>query len=340
MLMKLNLRAIKQEAAAEAELMLPKHYACREDLVCNTPTDLISRGDGTRSAGTVSVNDIFPGSLSPAIWAYYPTMTLLAVITFIVGVSAAYLGAWIPLSSIAEAWHQGSGVLGSLLYALKITAVGWLLWGMLPAIGVAVQMYYWFLVFCEQEPSRDFHRVWLLATTLIVVGCVAMPFVGPLGCAVTSLFSIIGFQLYVGLHEKSRDDVLREITADTRLATVLKGREVQEEARKVQAANSVKDTSNLMPIGITNETLRADGDAMTGDPDTWLCLTVEDLKDVHILLRGKSGAGKTNRFIKPFTKNVIAATWDRQNNRSTWALPSLTVPRTSPKTFARCLTML
>lgn len=319
-LLKPNLAAIKAAAAAEAELLLPTYYPCREDISNGTPTDLVSRADGARLAGTVSVNDIIPGSTSPAIWAYYPTLTALASLTFIIGIAAAYLGAWVPLSSIADAWTAGSGVMGSIGYALKITVVGWMLWGALPAAGVAAQMYYWYLILSEQEPSRDFYRVWSIATAIIVLGCVALPFVGPLGCAFTSLLSIVGFRIYVASLEKSRDDILRDVTNDTRTATVLKGRQAQEEARKVQAANSLKDKTNLIPIGRTNSTLRKDGDLLTGDPGSMLCLTVKDLEESHILVKGMSGSGKTTRFIRPFVRWVASATWDRNRSKGTWGI--------------------
>jgi hypothetical protein len=320
MLFKPDLASIKEAAAAEAELLLPQHYACRKDLVSNTPTDLVTRADGSRVAGTVNVSDIIPGSSSPAIWAYYPTLTALAAVTFVLGVMAAYLGAWIPLSSIAEAWRAGTGVMGSLWYALKITVVGWMLWGLLPAAGVAAQMYYWYLVLSEQEPSRDFYRMWMLATAIILVGCVVVPFVGPLGCAVTSLLSIIGFRMYIGTLEKSRDDIVRDVSHDTRTATLLKGRAAQEEARRVQAANSLRDTTNLIPLGRTNETLRKDGDLLTADAGAMLCISVKDVEDAHILVKGESGSGKTTRFLKPFLRWFIAATWDVEKNRGTWGI--------------------
>lgn len=320
MLFKPDLAVIKAAASAEAERLLPPYYPCREDLVAKSPTDLVLRADGSRIAGTLNVNDIVPGSVSPAIWTYYPTMTALAVATFIVGIMAAYLGAWLPLSSIAEAWRAGSGVMGSLGYALKITVVGWMLWGTLPAAGVVAQMYYWYLLLSEQEASRDFCRIWATVTTIIVVVCILVPFVGPLGCACTSLLSIVGFRLYVTSLEKSRDDILRDVSEDTRTATILKGREAQERARESQAANSLKDTSNLIPLGRTNETLRRDGDLLTGDPGSMLCISVKDLEDAHVLVKGESGSGKTRRFLSPFLSWFIAATWNRETNRGTWGV--------------------
>ncbi len=320
MIFKPNLAVIKAAAAAEAELLLPTYFPCREDLVTNTPTDLVSRADGTRVAGTVNVSDIIPGSVSPGIWTYYPTMTALAVATFIVGIMAAYLGAWLPLSSIAEAWRAGSGVMGSLGYALKITVVGWMLWGTLPAMGVVAQMYYWYLLLSEQEASRDFYRIWMTATVAIVVVCILVPFVGPLGCACTSLLSIVGFRFYIASLEKSRDDILRNVTEDTRTATLLRGREAQESARETQAANSLKDTSNLIPIGRTNDKLRRDGDLMTGDAGSLMCIAVADLEDAHILVKGQSGSGKTRRFLSPFLTWFIAATYDREKKRGTWGV--------------------
>lgn len=320
MLFKPNLSVIKAAAAADAEMLLPAAYPCAPDLVNNTPTDLVTRQDGSRVTGTVSVSDVIPGSASPAIWAYYPTLTALAVVTFIVGIAAAYLGAWIPLSSIAEVWRAGSGVMGSIWYALKLTAVGWMLWGLLPAAGVIAQMYYWYLVLSEQEPSRDLYRVWVMSTGIIVVLCVVVPFIGPIGCAVSSLVSIVLFRLYVGGLEKARDDILRDITHDTRTASILKGREAMEQARKEQASRSLSDKSNLIPIGRTNDALRKDGDLLTGDPGTLLCISLKDKENAHTAFKGQSGTGKTTRGLKPLVRWLRSASWDAQKGKRSWGV--------------------
>ncbi len=315
MLFKPDLATVKAAASAEAERLLPPYYPCREDLVANTPTDLVLRADGQRVAGTVNVSDIIPGSVSPAIWTYYPTMIALAVMTFIVGVMAAYLGAWLPLSSIAEAWRAGSGVMGSLGYALKITVVGWMLWGTLPAMGALAQMYYWYLLLSEQEASRDFYRIWTMAASIIVVLCIVLPFVGPLGCACTSLLSIIGFRLYITALEKSRDDILRDISHDTRTASILKGRLTMEEARKEQAQRSLSDKSNLVPLGESTDVLRRDGDLLTADQGTLMCASLLDMENWHLGYKGMSGTGKTTRGLKPLVRWVRAASRDPKNGK-------------------------
>lgn len=309
---------IKAAAAAEAELLLPPAYPCRDDLANATPTDLVTRADGTRVGGTVSVGDILPGSASPGIWTYYPALTAFAVLTFVAGVVAAYLGAWVPLSAFVDAWGAGGSGMSAFWFAVRASAREWMLWSLAPSIGFVAQMYYWYLVLSEQESSRDFYRVWLLTTVAIVIIAAVIPFFGPLGLAFSSLVAIVAFRLYVGAMEKGRDDIIRDITNDVRAASLMKGRDAQERARKIQAANSLRDKSRLVPLGITNATLRRSGDLLTGDAGSALCVSIADLENTHILCLGQSGCGKTRRFISPFLRWVFAATYDQARGRASW----------------------
>ncbi len=336
-LLKPNLQAILEAASADAAMLLPPHYKCRPDLVNLDPTDLVARGDGGRLAGSVNVGDLVPGAISPGIWHYYPSLNILACVTFMLGVVAAYLGAWIPLSTIFDAWQAGSGVLGSVWFAIKMTAFGWMLWGAMPAAGVVVQAYYWWLVLAEQEPSRDMWRVFVLATSIIVALCILVPLVGPLGCACTSLLSIFAFRLYVGAVEKSRESILVDITNDTRTSSIAKGIEAQEEARRKQALESAGDTTHLIKIGNTDGTLRRDGDPLTRDKGGAFCMSLKDLRNQNVLVTGRSRCGKTSAVLRPMARQLRAATWNSQKGRSDWGMLMLDGKKTLPFDLAEVL---
>lgn len=330
LLLKPNLQAIIQAGAHDAAQLLPPHYSCRPDMVNLKPTDLVACGDGGRLAGTVNIGNVVPGSMSPGIWYYYPTITALAVVTFMLGISAMFFGAWIPFSTIFDAWQIDNGTMGSIWFALKMTALGWMLFNLVPAAGVAAQFYYWWLVLSEQEPSRDFWRLWCIAGAIIITLCVLIPGVGPLGCAVTSLLSIIGFRLYVGLVEKANEDILVDVTNDTRTSSIAKGLESQEEARRKQHLKSAEDKTRLIKIGTADGTLRRDGDLMTRDKGAAFCISVKDLREQNIRVVGRSRGGKTSSLLRPLVAQLVAATYNHETKRGEWGLVAYDGAKTFP----------
>jgi hypothetical protein len=157
---------------------------------------------------------------------------------------------------------------------------------------VAVMAVYGWLVVAEQEATRDSYRWYWYGFATISSFIIFVPILGPIAITLIGVVGIFIPRLAYWSIDRARAQISKDATKDSRTQSLAYDKQIHEDIRKKQAAESLKDTSPMLPIGRSLGVLRKDGDPLTPDPGTMLMMSVNDAS-THTMVSGLTGTGKS-----------------------------------------------
>lgn len=319
---RLDARRIVGKAMAALEPLTPIQYTYAmhtRDLRNITPAGYIFDNQGRRLAGRFTPADVTDGSPSPLIWMFFWPMLIASVIGFVTLSVSVYFGAWIPLTTYADAWSSevasGSSWFMGMIWAVWEVYEAMLVWNFLAAIPLLALAYLAYLVVAETEPTRMAHHYfWMLAATSFA-SVVFVPVLGPaLGAIISIAAPWATYYVHIKALEMARHQALTEASEEAKGMTGLPDAEIRERNRKAQAESALADMvptpdgkgmrpAPLCILGVdTGWVRRETNNALSADEGAPVGLSLGEDLSKHLFVFGGTGSGKTSGVLKPIAK--------------------------------------